>query len=73
MKFIDPLLAHQAFWAIGSLFEVLLGFLVMPHLGWRWLLGLSTIPTAIFVIFCFVSMLVINETKPTEVELSALN
>ncbi|XP_028273579.1 synaptic vesicle 2-related protein isoform X2 [Parambassis ranga] len=38
-----------AFWAIGAVFEVVLALLVMPTLGWRWLLGLSTIPMAIFL------------------------
>ncbi|XP_061590175.1 synaptic vesicle 2-related protein-like [Cololabis saira] len=42
-----------AFWAVGAVFEVLLALWVMPTLGWRWLLGLSTIPMAIFVCFCF--------------------
>ncbi|XP_062291140.1 synaptic vesicle 2-related protein [Scomber scombrus] len=42
-----------AFWAIGAVFEVLLALLVMPTLGWRWLLGLSALPMAIFVCFCF--------------------
>ncbi|XP_029024039.1 synaptic vesicle 2-related protein [Betta splendens] len=42
-----------AFWAIGAVFEVLMALWVMPTLGWRWLLGLSTIPMAIFVSFCF--------------------
>ncbi|XP_047426393.1 synaptic vesicle 2-related protein [Mugil cephalus] len=42
-----------AFWAIGAVFEVLLALWIMPTLGWRWLLGLSTIPMAIFVCFCF--------------------
>ncbi|KAM9735210.1 synaptic vesicle 2-related protein-like [Menidia menidia] len=42
-----------AFWAIGAVFEVLLALWIMPTLGWRWLLGLSTIPVAIFVCFCF--------------------
>ncbi|XP_008303324.1 synaptic vesicle 2-related protein-like [Stegastes partitus] len=42
-----------AFWAIGAVFEVLLALWIMPTLGWRWLLGLSTIPMAIFVSFCF--------------------
>jgi len=37
-------------------FEVLLAILVMPTLGWRWLLGLSTIPLFIFSLLCFVSM-----------------
>ncbi|XP_041816100.1 synaptic vesicle 2-related protein [Chelmon rostratus] len=43
----------SAFWAIGAVFEVLLALWIMPTLGWRWLLGLSTIPTAVFVCFCF--------------------
>lgn len=47
----------QIFWALGTVFEVLLAILVMPTLGWRWLLGLSTIPLFIFAILCFVSML----------------
>uniref|UniRef100_A0A3B4FQI6 SV2 related protein b n=1 Tax=Pundamilia nyererei TaxID=303518 RepID=A0A3B4FQI6_9CICH len=42
-----------AFWAIGAVFEVLLALMVMPDLGWRWMLGLSTVPLAIFVCFCF--------------------
>ncbi|XP_019937580.1 synaptic vesicle 2-related protein-like [Paralichthys olivaceus] len=41
------------FWAIGAVFEVLLALWIMPTLGWRWLLGLSTIPMAIFICFCF--------------------
>ncbi|XP_040014005.1 synaptic vesicle 2-related protein-like [Xiphias gladius] len=41
------------FWAIGSVLEVLLALWIMPTLGWRWLLGLSTLPMAIFVCFCF--------------------
>ncbi|XP_068561624.1 synaptic vesicle 2-related protein-like [Cebidichthys violaceus] len=43
----------SAFWALGSVFAVLLALLTMPTLGWRWLLGLSTIPIAIFVCFSF--------------------
>lgn len=46
----------QIFWALGTVFEVLLAILVMPTLGWRWLLGLSTIPLFIFAILCFVSV-----------------
>lgn len=49
--------ALQIFWALGTVFEVLLAILVMPTLGWRWLLGLSTIPLFIFSILCFVSMM----------------
>lgn len=41
-----------AFWALGAVCEVVLALLVMPTLGWRWLLGLSALPMAIFVLFC---------------------
>lgn len=47
---------HQAFWSIGAVFEVLLALWIMPLLGWRWLLGLSTIPVVIFLICCYVSV-----------------
>ncbi|XP_058473459.1 synaptic vesicle 2-related protein [Solea solea] len=42
-----------SFWAIGAVFEVLLALWIMPTLGWRWLLGLSTIPMVLFLCFCF--------------------
>eukprot|EP00064_Thunnus_orientalis_P012028 superscaffoldBa00001798_g12061 len=47
------ILLIEIFWALGTVFEVLLAILVMPSLGWRWLLGLSTIPLFIFAILCF--------------------
>ncbi|XP_068430271.1 synaptic vesicle 2-related protein [Clinocottus analis] len=37
------------FWSLGSIFAVLVALVTMPTLGWRWMLGLSTIPAAIFV------------------------
>ncbi|XP_046387195.1 synaptic vesicle 2-related protein [Ischnura elegans] len=42
----------DCFWALGACFEVLLALLVMPTLGWKWLLGLSTIPLFAFVCIC---------------------
>ena len=54
------LLMLQIFWALGTVFEVLLAILVMPTLGWRWLLGLSTIPLFIFAILCYVSIIVLT-------------
>ncbi|KAF7661954.1 hypothetical protein LDENG_00248590 [Lucifuga dentata] len=47
------ILLIEIFWALGTVFEVLLAILVMPTLGWRWLLGLSTIPLFIFAALCF--------------------
>ncbi|XP_064618538.1 synaptic vesicle 2-related protein-like isoform X1 [Lineus longissimus] len=42
----------ELFWAIGACFETILALVVMPTLGWRWLLGLSSLPLLIFAIFC---------------------
>ncbi|CAL1616032.1 unnamed protein product [Knipowitschia caucasica] len=47
------ILLIEIFWALGTVFEVLLAILVMPSLGWRWLLGFSTIPLFIFTFLCF--------------------
>ncbi|KTG43433.1 hypothetical protein cypCar_00014625 [Cyprinus carpio] len=47
------ILLIEIFWALGTVFEVLLAILVMPTLGWRWLLALSTIPLFIFAFLCF--------------------
>lgn len=40
------------FWAVGTCFEVALALIVMPTLGWRWLLALSSIPLLIFSLAC---------------------
>ncbi|XP_051521539.1 synaptic vesicle 2-related protein-like [Myxocyprinus asiaticus] len=40
------------FWALGAVFEVLLAMLIMPTLGWKWLLALSTIPLVVFAASC---------------------
>ncbi|CAM6129453.1 unnamed protein product [Calypogeia fissa] len=39
------------FWTLGSIVEALLAWAVMPTLGWRWLLGLSSVPLAILLLF----------------------
>ena len=46
------LVLGNIFWSTGTCFEVLLAILVMPTLGWRWLLGLSSLPLLIFFFFC---------------------
>lgn len=43
----------EIFWAIGACFEVLLALVVMPWLGWQWLLGLSALPLLLFSICCY--------------------
>ncbi|KAJ3603925.1 hypothetical protein NHX12_028666 [Muraenolepis orangiensis] len=47
------ILLIEIFWALGTVFEVLLAILVMPTLGWRWLLALSTLPLFLFAILSF--------------------
>ncbi|XP_070571836.1 synaptic vesicle 2-related protein-like [Ptychodera flava] len=42
----------EVFWAIGACFEVALALVVMPTLGWRWLLIFSALPVLIFAISC---------------------
>jgi len=45
----------QIFWVLGSAFSTILAFIVMPTMGWRWLLAFSAIPLIIFIAACFVS------------------
>lgn len=40
------------FWAIGGCTEVLLAFFIMPKLGWRWLLGVTSTPLILFMFLC---------------------
>ncbi|XP_060238570.1 synaptic vesicle 2-related protein isoform X2 [Meriones unguiculatus] len=47
------ILLIEVFWAIGTVFEVLLAVFVMPSLGWRWLLMLSAAPLLLFAVLCF--------------------
>lgn len=43
------------FWTVGTLFEASLAWIVMPRLGWRWLVGLSSIP-------CFIALALYGPT-----------
>lgn len=40
----------STFWTIGTIMEAGLAWIVMPRLGWRWLLGLSSIPSLSFLL-----------------------
>ena len=42
----------DCFWALGACLEVILAMLVMPSLGWRWLLALSSLPSLASVLCC---------------------
>lgn len=41
------------FWSFGAIFESLVAMLVVPTLGWRWLIGFSTIPLCIVLLMSF--------------------
>ncbi|PRP76232.1 hypothetical protein PROFUN_15317 [Planoprotostelium fungivorum] len=47
------LIALQAFWTLGTVLESALAWLVLPTMGWRWLLALSAIPMVLLVVFYF--------------------
>ncbi|XP_072388287.1 synaptic vesicle 2-related protein isoform X1 [Diabrotica undecimpunctata] len=42
----------DCFWALGACFEVALALIIMPTLGWHWLLALSTGPLLAFALIC---------------------
>lgn len=46
------LVLMECFWAFGACLEVLLALVVMPSLGWRWLLVLSSLPLLFFTLLC---------------------
>ncbi|PKA51437.1 Organic cation/carnitine transporter 7 [Apostasia shenzhenica] len=39
------------FWSLGTVMEALAAWVVMPTLGWRWLLALSSFPILLLLIF----------------------
>jgi len=46
----------QMFWALGASFVVSASILIMPTVGWRYLLVIVAVPVIIMFIACFVSM-----------------
>eukprot|EP00249_Psilotum_nudum_P021889 c28291_g1_i2 orf=36-1682(-) len=41
----------SVFWTVGTIAEALLAWAIMPTLGWRWLLGLSSVPLLFLLAF----------------------
>ncbi|KAI0504605.1 hypothetical protein KFK09_015557 [Dendrobium nobile] len=38
-------------WSLGTILEASLAWVVMPNLGWRWLLALSSVPVLLLLLF----------------------
>ena len=38
------------FWSGGAMFESLVAMYVMPKLGWRWLVGISSLPLGLLLL-----------------------
>lgn len=43
------ILVLSFFWAIGACLEALIAWMVMPTLGWRYLVAFSTLPLVLFL------------------------
>ncbi|EUB62606.1 Synaptic vesicle 2-related protein [Echinococcus granulosus] len=62
------LIGISIFWAIGSTMEIGLAFVVLPKLGWRWLVFFSAVP---IVMFCFLTPMKFENCKKMSTRLSA--
>ncbi|KDP45839.1 hypothetical protein JCGZ_17446 [Jatropha curcas] len=45
------MVVFSAFWTFGTIFEASVAWIVMPRLGWRWLLGISSLPSIALLLF----------------------
>ncbi|KAK6131728.1 hypothetical protein DH2020_034525 [Rehmannia glutinosa] len=46
----------STFWSVGSMLEGSLAWIVIPRLGWRWLLALSSVPCLAAFVFYFLTV-----------------
>ncbi|XP_047325337.1 organic cation/carnitine transporter 7-like [Impatiens glandulifera] len=45
------MVVFSAFWSFGTVLEASLAWIILPRLGWRWLLALSSLPSFMALIF----------------------
>ncbi|KAJ8766670.1 hypothetical protein K2173_001190 [Erythroxylum novogranatense] len=49
------MMVFSAFWTVGTIFEAGVAWIVMPRLGWRWLVGFSALPSFVLLLFYIVT------------------
>ncbi|CAN0840303.1 Organic cation/carnitine transporter 7 [Linum grandiflorum] len=47
------MVAFSIFWTIGAILQVSIAWIVMPRLGWKWLVGVSAIPSFLLLVFYY--------------------
>ncbi|PIN12686.1 Synaptic vesicle transporter SV2 (major facilitator superfamily) [Handroanthus impetiginosus] len=45
------MLVFPVFWIMGELLEASIAWIIMPRLGWRWLLAISSVPSLLVLLF----------------------